>query len=721
MQCAGIALVSLAARSDGAHAQLATSPPPAELPPIVVTGAKTPESQAAPMPRAKPVSAPAAAQHTATPARKRVEPAPVPEKPSAASSSSAGGSSGNSGSNAAPTPSETEVDEAAAANSVSATGTDTAVEKIASSVSVVTAVEISAKQYRTVPDVLRTIPGVQVVQGGGPGSRTAIFMRGTESDHSKVYVDGIDVSDPASGGRSFDFGQMLTNGIERIEVLRGPQSGLYGADAIGGVIVIYTKKGEGPPKFTAMTEGGSFGTFNQAAGVSGGQNGFNYAFNIGHYRASDIPVTPSGILTPGTRKFENDYENWTYSAKLGYDVSSALSVNGVVRFTQSDLAFTSDAFDPFTFITSPKNYQSLQKNEQLFSRGEVVWRAMGGAATSYFGVSYSDTAVDITDPFDAFSTSTSDGDRIKYDWRTVVTLGTGWTATVGADYQNERLAAYQTHAEEANQGVYAQIAAEPVHNLFVAANVRYDDNESFGGVKTWRFAPSYLIDATGTTLKASVGKAFRAPSMIDRFVDFPAFFFFANPNLTPEQSLGWDAGFEQALFNNTLRFGATYFHNDITDLIEATYDPATFTSTVVNVGEATTSGVEVFASANINENLRVRADYTFTEAENAITGAELKRRPRHKIGVSAGWTPIEPLLLTASVHYTGESQDYDRVMFAPTTLPSYVVVNVAADYRFNANTSLFGRIDNLLDHQYEVPAGFEATGIGAFAGVRFNY
>lgn len=687
IQASRAALLAVVLMPQPAEAQLATSPP-AELPEIVVNNG----ADAAVEAPAKRKSAPAAAQQTGTPQTAKAAQAPA----------------GDAG------------DPVAADTSVAATGTGTPVEKVASSVTVVTAAEIAARQYRTVPDILKTVPGVQVVQGGGPGARAAIFIRGTESDHSKVYIDGIDVSDPAGGGRTFDFGQLLTNDIERIEVLRGPQSGLYGADALGGVIVIYTKKGEGPPKFSAMAEGGSFGTFNQAAGVSGDHNGFNYAFNIGHYRADAIPVTPAEILLPGTRRFDNAYDNWTASTKLGYDISPDLTVNGVVRYTKSDLDFTSDAFDLGTFTSRPESFQQRQSNEQLFTRGEIVWRNFGGAATSFFGINYSDSGVDIKNPVVPASSTASDGDRIKYDWRSVITLAPGLTTVVGADYQNETLDSAAIFAEESNTGVYLQIEAEPVHNLFIAGNIRYDDNESFGGVTTWRVAPSYVIDATGTTLKASYGKGFKAPSLIDRFVDFPAFAFFANRNLTPEENIGYDAGFEQALLDGKFRFGATYFHNDITDLIEFVSDPLTFTSTVINIGAAETEGVEVFASADVTDNIRVRADYTFTDAINAVTGAELARRPRHKIGVSAGWTPIEPLLLTASVLYVGETSDFDRVTFVPVTLPSYTVVNIAADYRVSETMSLFGRIDNLFNQEYEVPDGFEATGIGAFAGVRFT-
>lgn len=690
----------LALFAERAAAQVATSPDVA-LPEIVITSdpTSTQPAKAKDRRKTKPNTAPTAAQQSSTPPGAK----------------SADGSAGSD----------------AGAEAVSATGTPTDVGKVASSVTVVTGADIEARQQRTAPQVLRDVPGVQVVQGGGPGARTSIFIRGTESDHSKVYIDGIDVSDPSSGGRTFDFGQLLTYDIERIEVLRGPQSGLYGADAIGGVIVVHTKKGEGPPKFTALAEGGSFGTFNQAAGVSGGENGFNYAFNVGHFRATDVPVTPLDYLPPGTRRFNNSYDNWTASTKLGYDFSQAFSVNAVARYTDSDFRFTAD--DPLSFPTVPENYQSSALNKQLFLRSEGVWRAAGGFATSIFGVSYSDTGSDSINPVDRTQSVYSDGDRIKYDWRTIFSVAPGVTATVGADYQNETLHSQSEYtifmvpgifqqtidADEWNKGVFGQVQAEVVENLVVAANIRHDENENFGGATTWRVAPSYYVAATGTTFKASYGTAFKAPSLVDRFVDFPAFFFMANPNLRPEESEGWDAGFEQALFNERFRFGATYFHNDITDLIAG--DPDKGFTTTTNIGRATTEGVEVFVSANLTDSVRVRADYTFTDARDEKTGKVLKRRPQDKASVSVGWTPAERWLLTASLLYTGDSEDFDRAFFSEITLPSYTVVNVAAEYALNDNATLFGRIDNLFDKHYQVPAGFDATGIGGYAGVRFNY
>jgi vitamin B12 transporter len=173
--------------------------------------------------------------------------------------------------------------------------------EVGSSVTVITADQIAAQQRNTINDVLVNVPGLNLVQTGGPGGQTSVFMRGTNSNHVKVLIDGIDVSDPSNPNDSFDFGQLLTGDIARIEVLRGVQSGLHGSDAIGGVISITTKTGSGPPKVTASMEGGSFGTTHEKLGFSGSTGIFNYSFNVDHFRSVDTPVVPA-YLTPPSQK-----------------------------------------------------------------------------------------------------------------------------------------------------------------------------------------------------------------------------------------------------------------------------------------------------------------------------------------------------------------------------------------------------------------------------------
>jgi vitamin B12 transporter len=674
-----IACSSLGMSAFAAEAQVPASPD-GELPAVTV------DSDGSQAPARKASNAPAAAQQVSTPA--------------AASWSST------------TTPADT------SDIAVSPTGTPEPVDQVASSVTVITAKEIEAQQRRTLPDVLKMVPGLNVVQTGGPGGQTSIFMRGTNSDHTKVLIDGIDVSDPSTANRTFDFGQMLAMDIDRVEVLRGPQSGLYSADALGGVILIYTKRGYGPPKATGLIEGGSSGTFNQAASISGGTDRYNYSFNVTHYRADDITVTPKDLLQPGAPRFPNRFDNWTYSSKVGVDVTRDVTVNLVAGYTDGSLRFTGDSYDPFTNTSFPSPYQSGSEVDDFYSRSEVVWRSFGGNLTNYFGINYSNSQTSNLDP--GAGDSYYQGDRVKYDWRSVLKIAPGYALVTGAEHQNEQLDGPDVFAQEWNNGVYTELQAQVFHNVFVAANVRFDDNENFGGHTTWRIAPAYVIDATGTKLKGSVGTGFKAPSLSQRFQDYPAFFFYGNPDLKPEESTGYDAGFEQAIFAGRAQFGATYFNNDISGLIESSYNPETFISTNINIGKAKTDGVEGFVSVDVTKDLRVRADYTYTHATNEDTGAWLLRRPHNKASVTAGWTPIDKLLVTGSVFYFGDSLDIDRATFENEILPSFVVVNVAADYKLTDNMSIYGRIDNLFDERYEIPDGFLATGIGAFGGIRFT-
>jgi vitamin B12 transporter len=270
-------------------------------------------------------------------------------------------------------------------------------------------------------------------------------------------------------------------------------------------------------------------------------------------------------------------------------------------------------------------------------------------------------------------------------------------------------------AENENTAGFAELQSEIVPNLFVAASGRYDDNERFGGKATWRIAPAYLIPQTGTKLKASYGTGFKSPSLTQLFVSFPAFNFFANPNLEPEESEGFDLGFEQSLAAERVRFGATYFHNDITNLIAAN---ASFTS-LENVGEATTEGVETFFSVAVTERFKARVDYTYTDAIDDTTGLELLRRPKHKASLNLSWLPIDRLSLSATLLYVGSQVDGNR-SFSIQRLDTdpYFVVNLAADYDAGRGVALFARIDNLFDRRYENPTGFQRPGFGVFGGVR---
>jgi vitamin B12 transporter len=593
---------------------------------------------------------------------------------------------------------------------VTATRIPTPESEVASSITVITADEIAAMQSQTLPDVLKNVPGLNLVQSGGPGGQTTLLMRGTNSNHTKVLVDGIDVGDPSSPTGAFDFGQFLTQDIQKVEVLRGPQSGLYGSDAIGGVINIITKSGSGPAQLNANVQGGSFDTFNQAGGVSGSAGQFHYSANLEHFHSGATPVTPLELLPPGEKRNDDYYDNVTGSTRLGFDVTDHFDLGLVARYTDTHLRLTGDNFN--TFPSTPDAQQSANNTRQYYTRGTGHFVALGGALEQTVGVAYS--SIKSFDFSPDGPPSDFSGERTKIDWQGNVQLAHDETLILGAEHQRDEIRAPISAGTSTDSG-YTELQSGFGGNVFNTLSVRYDDNDRFGGKVTYRVAPVYLVKDTGTKLKASLGTGFKAPTLDEMFHDYPAFGFFANPNLKPESSTGYDLGFEQAVPGNTITFGATYFRNRIKNLIT---DNADFTS-YANVGRAITDGVEGFVAWQPLKTLTLRADYTFTEANDDILHEELLRRPKHKVDLNAAWHATTRLSLNATVLAVSSWVDGNRDFSIPRLdAPGYTTADIAASYDFTGKLAVFGRINNLFDRHYENPVGFLQPGLGAFAGIK---
>lgn len=608
---------------------------------------------------------------------------------------------------------------------VSPTGNPVLLDRQANSVTVITSQDIEAQQRRSVSDALKQVPGLNVVQTGGPGGQTNVFMRGSNSNHVKVLIDGIEMSDPSVSNGAFDFAHLLTNDIARIEVLRGPQSGFYGADAIGGVISIITKKGEGPPKLTVSTEGGSYGTFNQFGNLSGSTDKFNYSFSIGHFRSEAVPVTPGDLVPAGWRINPNFYDNRTFSTKLGYDFNEYFSLNYAGRVIDSTLLFTGDNsyLDPFSFYPLPDQGRSRAQSQFQYHRGEAVINLLDGRFRNVFGVGYTNAyTVNQGPPLSAMvdgPQTRGTGIRTRYDYQGDLLLTEGQRLVFGVQRDDESFSDKTIRPKNGNTGAYVQLQQQFFERFYLTSNLRWDDNDAFGSHVTYRVAPAYIVPGTETKLKASIGTGFKAPTLSQLYQDFPAFNSYANPNLKPEESTGWDAGFEQPLFNDRVRFGATYFDNDFKNLINFQAVGPIYTN--VNIGRARAYGVEAFLNMTLTDRLKVNLSYTNTSTRDEINRQELLRRPRHKASAVIDWSPLERLTLSGTVIYIGPQVDANRNFSIPRLRTDpYAVVNIAAKYKVTEYLDVFARVDNLFDKRYEDPTGFLRPGLAAYGGVRVS-
>jgi vitamin B12 transporter len=596
---------------------------------------------------------------------------------------------------------------------ITATRIPTPLLQVASSITVVTAADIEARQERTFADVLKDIPGLNVVQTGGPGGETSVFMRGTNSNHTKVFIDGIDVSDPSNATGAFDFGQLLTQDIARVEVLRGPQSGLYGSDAIGGVINIITKSGNGPAQFTGAAEGGTFDTFNQAGTVSGSDEAFHYSASVAHFHAGATPVTPLDLLLPGEARIDDYDDNLTLTTKLGYDVTPDFDLGLAARYTDIHLRDTGEDYLvalPFSGYPAPE--QTSADTVEYATRLTAHLKSFDGVLEQTLGLAYTHDRTDTVEPQTPPALNT--GERRKADWQGDVKFDPTETLVLGAEYERDEIDQPIT-ADVHIGSAYGELQSQIGDHWFSALNVRNDDNSRFGDKTTWRFAPGWVLTETDTKLHASVGTGFKAPTLSELYQSFPAFFFFANPNLKPESSTGWDAGIEQAVVHDVLRVGVTYYYNRIRDLITTDVTGTTW----ANVGRATTDGIESFIAYQPLRELTLRVDYTYTQAEDDVLEQPLLRRPKHRGSFVATWQATRAWQWNLDVLAVGNWVDVSRDgLTSGLSAPGYTTVNLATSYDLTPRVALFARVDNLLDRHYENPIGFLQPSIGVYAGLK---
>ncbi|MGB8275516.1 MAG: TonB-dependent receptor, partial [Alphaproteobacteria bacterium] len=575
--------------------------------------------------------------------------------------------------------------------------------QVGSAVSVVTGEDLEARQQPDVFDLLRSVPGVSVTRSGGIGKSSLIRIRGADEGATLVLIDGIKMNDPADARGAFDFDSLLANGIDRIEVLRGPQSALYGSEAMGGVINILTERGKGPPAVSAEGEYGAYNTFRQRASLSGSEGPASYALNVAHFRTDGISA-----VAPPTGKERDGTKDIALNGHFGFTVTDNFDVDVTGGWMRLD----SD-YDP----SSTQDGPAFQHKSVHYAKVEPKLALFGGRWENIVRVYETETDRDFDQPLSSPPLTNFDGMRygfayqsnVKVDHDDVFTFGMEREVEKATSARSDGVAVTQTSDNSTTtDSVFAQYLLGLFDSLYLTAGVRRDDNDAFGANTTGRFSAAYVIEATGTTVRGSFGTALKAPTLSQLFD--PSF---GNPALAPEESTGWDAGVEQRLFGDRVTAGATYFHNDFTNLIQFAF-PDGFS----NVGKASTEGVETFVSFRPDPDWQVQANYTYTVPKNLVTDMELRRRPRNAVNASIFYSFVPGGQIGLLFRYYGSRFDNDSntIVDAP-----YKVFDLVASYDIKDYLTVFGRIENIADARYQELANFSTPGRSAYVGAAIRF
>jgi len=601
---------------------------------------------------------------------------------------------------------------------VTSTRTEIPLQQVTTSASEITTQDIQQQEAVMVLDTLRSVPGLEVVQSGSRGNATSVFIRGADADHVLVLVDGVEVNSTTLG--AFDFAHLTTDNVERIEIIRGSGGTLYGSQAIGGVINIITKRGQGPLEAGATVEGGNGWTNRQAFTLKGSAGNLGYFFSGSH------------LGTQGFRSVNDDYRNVSSSARLDYQATENARLTGIFQFVKTNLGL----FNNNNFASQP-DPNAREAVTQYLAKGEWQQKILPNWDYRISGSMFKEHFTDTDDVdncvflgFPCDSSRTHDIFRTRIDageLQTNYRFGEWSTTTFGSQYQR-RSADTSGGIDNAirNLGYYLQEQLQFLdQRLIMIPGIRLDDNQSFGTAWTPSFSAAYLFRETGTKIKTSYAKGFKAPTLNELF--FPAAFgcpAFGNPNLKPERSWELDAGVEQNLLSERVKVGATYFHREVKNLIEAEPIPGDPFGCfrAQNVGIARFDGVEWTLAVQLLEAVTLNANYTYLDWDTA--DGKLPRRSRNFGNVTLNYLR-DKWNVNLSVNVVGRRDDFRAAFpFGDITKAGYAIFNLASYYTLPwrvpavKDLTLVGRIGNLFNKRYEEADGFRAPPLNFLLGVR---
>ena len=594
---------------------------------------------------------------------------------------------------------------------------------LGSSMTVITRDEIELRQARYVTDLLRSVPGFAVSQVGTTGTQTQVRVRGAEANHVLVLIDGVRANDPASGDE-FRWELLSTSNVERIEIVRGPQSSLWGSDAVAAVVHVITKSAGDGPGIDAYAEGGSYDTLNRGLNGAVGGERWSLGFGLEHLDTGGNNISRSGTEKDGS-------EVTTASLSSRFSPSANLDLTLGLR--------TVDAwsqFDPVDFFMTglPVDGNVATDSERIYVNAGATLNTFDGRLSHHLNIRYLDT--DNGNMTDGLVESSTASDRKTFTYQSDIQIGDE-LLSLAVEHERSR---FEQRGEigfgDPNQdqemsvtSLIADYRGNALERLTWLVSARYDDNSDFDSALSGRLSLAWSV-SDATLLKANIGTGRKAPTFIERFGFFPAQFA-GNPDLKPEQSFSVDVGIDKQLLDDALDLQLTIFYQDLRDEIDGfVFDPDTslFTATNSN-GDSTRKGLEVSVAFDLGEELRFGGSYTYTDStETDSAGARVReiRRPRHGGGVFGNLSFLDDRAnLRLVADFNGDSTDRFYPPFpappAIVILDDYWLVDLTASYDLNPHTNIYLRGTNLLDEEYEQVYGYRTRGRSVFAGVRLRF
>lgn len=604
---------------------------------------------------------------------------------------------------------------------------------VGSSISIITKTDIEVRRSAFASDLLRELPGLNVNRSGVYGQQTQVRIRGAEANHVLVRIDDMIVNDPAAGNE-FLFENLLRFGLGRIEVLRGPQSGLYGPDAVAGVVSFYTADPEPGLRAETITELGSFGQILGGGRLSFGAKNINATFIGLRQRMNGTNAVRSS--NPLYFNEQDRNANTTLHGKVKAYVTDWLELSFVGQYVRAYSEFDTDT-----------NFDGLLDDADRFTRRRYV-NVLAKAAFTFLedrwrtelSIGYLDS--DTRNFTDQMLDSTQNGKKLRlagqtsYRFRTPGTLQAEHTVILAADHEQQKFGqtgmpfsffgtVYDPNQERTRYqtGIAAEYRLAVLQRIFLNASVRHDFQANFADQTTWRFGAAYLLRRTGTRFHASVATGFKNPTFTEQYGFFPTTFV-GNPDLKPETSLGWDIGVEQRFFGGRVVVDATFFQTWLEDEINGFASlPGGLTTAENFEGTSRRHGIELSLTARLFDRLSVKGSYTFLIAQQP-PGTEEIRRPRHSGAINFTYTFLRKrATINAGLVFNAGSSDLNFGPFPAQTvrLGGYVLANISASFKISENLEIYGRVENAFNQRYEEVYSYKSPRIGVFGGFKLRF